>query len=76
MGHGIAGIYRQVQQDLIKLDRVGLQHTNGWLQFYNHLNIFANNPFQKLVNILDQLVQVYQLRLQDLAAAESQQLVS
>src|ERR1019366_6866952 len=78
---GIAGVQHQVQQDLPQLCRIG-QHQPGagverrveqWVEQYDQLNRFADQPPQKIFRGSDNFVDLDRARLRHLLARDRQQ---
>ena len=72
--HSIARIHDQVHQDLIYLRRVCLDFPDGRFQVQDYLNVLAYKAAQHLASVRDNVVEVYDFRLQHLFAAEGQKL--
>src|SRR3974390_1651952 len=76
MGHGIAGVYHQVHDDLFDLGGVCLDLTEVVANAGAHLDVVIDEAAQELFHVDDDSVQVEDFRLQDLLAAESEQLTN
>ena len=74
LGHGVAGVDGQVDQDLFHLAQVYFHWVEvlAWdgYQFY----ILAEETAQHLIHIEHQVVEAYHFWLQELAAGEGQEL--
>src|SRR6266550_4974996 len=76
LGHCISGVDHEVHQHLFDLTGIGLNSFKRQIEFGGELNIFANQSPQHLVHIRDHVIKIDRQRLQNLLAAESQQLPS
>src|SRR5262249_20455820 len=74
--HSIARVDHQVQDNLFDLAGVGLYRANVSSDDCLHLHSLGQKPAQELVEIQYDAVEVNDFRLQDLLAAEGQQLVN
>ena len=74
IGHGIPGIDHQVHDDLLNLSGVCLHPPQTRSRPGDQLNIFADEPAQHLIEVCHQAVEVDDPRLEQLHAAEGQQL--
>ena len=73
--HGVAGIDRQVHEHLLDLSWIGLDPAQPGAQYHGQFNILSNQPAQHLFHVGDHHIQIQDLRLKHLAAAEGQQLL-
>ncbi|MCY1446825.1 hypothetical protein D9M71_634130 [compost metagenome] len=74
VGHGIAGIDRQVEDDHLGLGGVGQCLPQGQVQVQTHRNVATQRAAQQLFQAGQGTVEVQRHRLQTLAAGEGQQL--
>ncbi len=74
VGHGIAGVDRQVENDHFGLGRVCQRLPQGWFQVQAHRDIAAQGAAQQFFQAGQGAVEVQRHRLQPLASGESQQL--
>jgi hypothetical protein len=74
--HGIAGIYRQVQDDLLELSRVSPDPWQSGVQLRKQNDILTHQPAHHGVHAADHVIQLEHYRLKKLPPAESQQLAS
>src|SRR6476619_2573898 len=75
-GHGVACIHCKIHDDLLQLGRIGLDSSDLVRQVGDEFNILSDKDAQHLCHVLDGLVQVEDLRLEYLLAAEGKQLPS
>jgi hypothetical protein len=73
--HGVPGVPRQVHEHPLQLIRIGANRCRFRLQLDAHLHVFAHQALQHRPHLLHHAVQIEHARLQDLLAAESQQLL-
>jgi len=52
LGHGVAGIYREIHQHLIQACRVGMDEQRLHGKFELHLDVFAEDAHSILVMLL------------------------
>ena len=76
LGHGVTGVDGKVHQNLFHLARVGLHRHERGVNAGDPLNVLTNHPGQHFLYIADRFIQVEHCRLQDLFAAEGEQLLS
>ena len=76
LGHGIAGVDGQVEDDLLDLARVGFHPAQVGAKEGGQLDVFADQSPQHLLGIRHHRVKVEDLGLHDLLAAEGQELLS
>ena len=74
LGHGIAGIHGQVDNDLLDLPPVGLHPPQIMLRNRDQLDVLADEASEHFLQVRDHRIQVQDLRSHDLASAEGQQL--
>ena len=74
--HGVPGVHRQVHDHLLQLVRIGVDRRGARLQFEAQLHVFAHQARQHRLQFAHHAVEIEHARLQDLFAAESQQLLS
>ncbi len=74
IGHGIPGIYRKVDDDLLQLSRVSLYSSQARIFHGDERDIFTDESAEDPVDVGDDFVEIDHFRLQQLAAAEGQQL--
>ena len=72
--HGVAGVDGQVDDYLLDLTRIGLDPPQSFHGRRIEVDVFTDDTAQHLVHVIDQLVQVDDLRLDNLLAAEGQKL--
>ncbi len=72
--HGIAGVDRQVHDDLLDLSGIGLDRADVRARHHDQIDVFADQPGQHFHVFRDHAVQVNDLGSQHLLAAEGQQL--
>jgi hypothetical protein len=73
--HGISRVYNQVQDDLLELAGVGLDATDPIAPHNCQIHVLTDEAPEHRLHSDCQLAQVYHPRLQDLLAAERQQLL-
>ena len=73
MRHGIPRIGRQVHQHLFDLPAVGMYRQHILMDYRLESDILTDDAFQKLFDLLDDLVKVDRLRIDDLFSAEGEQ---
>jgi hypothetical protein len=74
MRHGIAGVDRQVHDDLLDLSGIGFDRADVRARNHDQVDVFADQPSQHFHVFRDYAVQVNDLGSQHLLAAEGQQL--
>ena len=74
VGHGVAGVDRQVHQHLLDLARVGVDHAEVGREHLDEVDVLADEAPEHLLDPRGDLVQVERHGLQHLLAAEGQQL--
>src|SRR5215472_17487893 len=72
--HSVSRVCRQVHQHLLDLPQVGLDQTQVVGQAGVDFHVFSDQPPQHALHVGNHLVEVEHSRLQNLLAAESQQL--
>ena len=72
--HRVDGVHREIQNDLLKLSGISLDSAKRLVRPEAKKDICANQPCEHFGHIRDKRVQVQDLRLQNLHAAEGQQL--
>ena len=73
IGHGVAGVHRQVDDDLFELCRVGSYRPQSGWQHRHNLNILSDQAAHHLLRAFDDTVQVKHLGFQGLPAGKSQE---
>ena len=73
-GHRIAGIDRQVHDDLLDLAGIGLDRAKVRARDHDQIDVFADQAGEHLQVFRDDAVQVEHLGCEHLLAAEGQQL--
>ena len=73
--HRVAGVDGQVEQDLLDLPRVGLDAPGGRIERGRDLDVLADHATQQGLDSGHDGVQIQHARLQDLLAAEGQELM-
>src|SRR5262249_47901221 len=73
LGHGVAGVGDEIENDLVNLARVRLDIPELGLQFGEGLNVFAEQAKHHLV-VGEKGIEIENGRLDDLFAAEEEQL--
>ena len=76
MRHGLAGVHRQVHQDLLDMRRIGGNHPQIVLKPGFQAHIFTDQTLQHLLDMDNHLIQQDWLLPRNLLAAESQKLSS
>ena len=74
VGHGVARVHDEVHQHLFDLARIGFHRREFRLGRENIFDVFADEPGKHLAEVGDDGVQIEHARLQDLHAAEGEQL--
>src|ERR1039458_6462200 len=74
MRHGIPCVHGQVEDDLLDLSRIGFDPGQGRVQFGFQFDVLANKPPQHLLHVLDYCVEVQNLGVKHLLAAEGEKL--
>ena len=74
-GHRVAGIDRQVDQDLFDLAGVGEHRPEVEAEGGGQFDVLADGSSQELLDVRDELIEVEHLRLDDLASPEGEELV-
>ena len=72
--HGISGVHRQVHDHLLDLAAVGLHGAESRGKLGGELDVFTEQPPQHPLSLADENIQVENGGLQDLLAAEREQL--
>ena len=72
MRHGIAGVDHQIHQNLLNLGGVYFYRSQTRGQGCFEIYIFANHAAKHFVKIGDNLIEVYDLRFNNLFAAKGQ----
>ena len=72
--HRVASVDGQVDQHLLDLAGIGLDRTAVLAEAGDQLDPLPQRPAQEVLQLGDDVAQIQQLRLDDLAAAEDQQL--
>jgi hypothetical protein len=75
LGHGIAGVDREIHDDLFHLSAIRADPTQPGIEGENGLDILAEQMRQHLPEIIDHGIQVQDGRAQNLLAAECQHLL-
>ena len=73
--HGVAGVERQVDDDLLDLPRVGLHPFQVRPGDRHQLDVFPDEALEHLLQVGNDQIQIQDLRLEDLFAAERDQLL-
>ncbi len=76
LGHGVAGIDRQVHDHLLDLSGVGFDRSKISARDHDQVDVFADQAVQHFQVFRDDAVEVDNLRRQHLLAAEGEQLAS
>ncbi len=74
VGHGVAGVDREVEEHLLELARVDEDDRRGRFEARAQLDVLADQAAQHLLEARHDLVQVDDAGLQHLAAAEGEEL--
>ena len=74
VGHGVPGVHRQVQKDLVELPRVHPNPPDPLLGTEVDLDVLPQKALEHLQGLPDPLVEIHHPRLQDLPPAEGQKL--
>ena len=74
IGHGVAGVYHQIHDDLLDLCGVSLHFANVFRDVRDHLHVIVHQPAQQLIQIENDAIEVDGFWLQHLAPAEGEQL--
>src|SRR4029078_13274868 len=74
-GHRVPGVDGQVDDDLLHLRGVGADAAEVAAAAGDELHVFADEALEERAHALDDLAEVQDARLQDLLAAEGQELV-
>src|SRR5215213_3613219 len=72
--HGITGVYDQVYNYLFDLTRIRLDASEIRFKSCRELDVFTNKTRQHLMHVFYDIIQIEDLRLEDLFATERQQL--
>jgi hypothetical protein len=72
--HGVARVDGEVHEHLVELTRVGLDAAQVGIQGGGELDVLPDQPPQHLLHVRDEVVEVDNLRLEDLLPAEGQKL--
>ena len=75
VGHRIPGVHCEVRKHLLDLTAVGADVDGVARHDGVEVDVLADHPPQKLVHVADDLVQIEDLGLEHLPAAESKELV-
>ena len=75
LGHGVARVHHQVRHHLLDLARVNANPGRDGLAGDGHHDVFADHPAQHRLDLAERGVEVDDLRLQHLAAAEREHLL-
>ena len=73
--HRVSCVERQVQDDLFELPRIGAHVFERRVQRRHQRDVFADQALQERLSSRHHLIEIEHLRLQDLLAAEGQQLL-
>ena len=76
LGHRIASVYGKVDENLLDLAGVGLHPSEGRVHDRADLDVLADEADEHGLDVGDDGIQVDDLRLEDLLAAERQELLS
>ena len=74
LGHGVAGVDREVHEDLRDLAGIGKHIAERGVEGEDERDVFAQQPFEKTGGLLDDGVWVEALHFEYLVAAEGEQL--
>ncbi len=74
VGHGVAGVGREVHHDLLELRAVGLEAAEARRREQGQLDALADQALQHLLHAEQDRVQIDHRRLEDLLAPEGEQL--
>jgi hypothetical protein len=72
LGHGVARVDDQVQNDLLDLADVGFDRTEFGAGLGDDFHVFADKPAQHLVQVHQNHIEIKDTRLQQLFAAKSE----
>src|SRR4051794_12368205 len=72
--HGIARVHPEIEENLFELSGIGFDPAINGMGLCPNLKALTDDAAEQLLHIADQLVQVENLRLQELLAAEGEQL--
>src|SRR5262249_13715323 len=73
-GHGVARVHREVHKHLFNLTWISSHKAQRGTGYAHHLDVFTDQPPEHAVEVSYHLVEIDDARLQDLTAAESQEL--
>src|SRR5580700_7058392 len=72
--HGVAGVDGEIEEDLLELAGVGFDAAEGIAEAQAELDVFTNQAAEELAHVGDEFVEVEDLGLKDLHAAEGEHL--
>src|SRR5580704_19170361 len=75
LGHGIAGIYDEIHEDLLDLPEISADGADG-AGFEGERDVFADHAQEHLREIVHHGIQVEDSRIENLLAAEGEELAS
>jgi hypothetical protein len=73
MRHGIPRVYRQVHKHLLDLPAIGMYRQQILMDYHLENDILADDAFQKLFCLDNDLIKIERLRIDDLLSAEGEQ---
>ena len=74
LGHRVAGVHGEVDDHLLQLVCVGPHGSEGRVELRDHDNVLTQQPPQQLVHVGHEVVEVEHAQVQDLLAAEREEL--
>src|SRR5438128_8728510 len=74
VGHRVSGVDDEVDEHLLDLARIGLDAAESTAEDGDHLDVLADQAAEHLVHLADDVVEPEDARLQELLAAEREQL--
>src|SRR5579864_323865 len=72
--HGVTGVHGEIEEDLFELAGVGLNAAERVAKAQAEFDIFANQAAKELAHVGDEFVEIEDLGLKNLHAAESEHL--